>query len=51
MRRPVELRAHERDAAKFSEAMKQQEIAFDVYPYVAGSTILRKDMLCAPTRC
>jgi N-acyl-D-amino-acid deacylase len=30
---------------KFSEAMKQQEIAFDVYPYVAGSTILRKDML------
>jgi N-acyl-D-amino-acid deacylase len=30
---------------KFSEAMKQQEIAFDVYPYIAGSTILRKDML------
>jgi N-acyl-D-amino-acid deacylase len=30
---------------KFSEAMKQQDIAFDVYPYVAGSTILRKDML------
>jgi N-acyl-D-amino-acid deacylase len=30
---------------KFSDAMKQQEIAFDVYPYVAGSTILRKDML------
>lgn len=30
---------------KFSEAMKSQEIAFDVYPYVAGSTILRKDML------
>lgn len=30
---------------RFSEAMKQQEIAFDVYPYVAGSTILRKDML------
>jgi N-acyl-D-amino-acid deacylase len=30
---------------KFSEAMKQQEIAFDVYPYVAGSTILRKEML------
>jgi N-acyl-D-amino-acid deacylase len=30
---------------KFSEAMKQQEIAFDVYPYVAGSTILRSDML------
>ena len=30
---------------KFSEAMKQQEIAFDVYPYVAGSTILRTDML------
>ena len=30
---------------KFSESMKQQEIAFDVYPYVAGSTILRKDML------
>ncbi|MCX7360507.1 MAG: D-aminoacylase [Alphaproteobacteria bacterium] len=30
---------------KFTDAMKQQEIAFDVYPYVAGSTILRKDML------
>src|SRR5216683_2562217 len=30
---------------KFTEAMKQQEIAFDVYPYVAGSTILRSDML------
>ena len=30
---------------KFSDAMKQHEIAFDVYPYVAGSTILRKDML------
>jgi N-acyl-D-amino-acid deacylase len=30
---------------KFSEAMKQQEIAFDVYPYIAGSTILRSDML------
>jgi len=30
---------------KFTESMKQQEIAFDVYPYVAGSTILRKDML------
>jgi N-acyl-D-amino-acid deacylase len=30
---------------KFSQAMKQQEIAFDVYPYVAGSTILRSDML------
>jgi N-acyl-D-amino-acid deacylase len=30
---------------KFSEAMKQQKIAFDVYPYVAGSTILRSDML------
>jgi N-acyl-D-amino-acid deacylase len=30
---------------KFSEAMKQQQIAFDVYPYVAGSTILRSDML------
>jgi N-acyl-D-amino-acid deacylase len=30
---------------KFSEAMKQQEIAFDVYPYIAGSTILRKEML------
>ena len=30
---------------KFSEAMKQQEIAFDVYPYIAGSTILRTDML------
>jgi len=36
---------------KFSEAMKQQEIAFDVYPYVAGSTILRSDMLEPPTRC
>src|SRR5262245_60176491 len=30
---------------KFSEAMKSQEIAFDVYPYIAGSTILRKEML------
>ena len=30
---------------KFSEAMKQQQIAFDVYPYIAGSTILRTDML------
>lgn len=30
---------------KFTEAMKQQEIAFDVYPYIAGSTILRKEML------
>jgi N-acyl-D-amino-acid deacylase len=30
---------------KFTEAMKQQQIAFDVYPYVAGSTILRTDML------
>ncbi len=30
---------------KFSEAMKQQQISFDVYPYVAGSTILRKEML------
>jgi len=30
---------------KFSDAMKRQQIAFDVYPYVAGSTILRKEML------
>ena len=30
---------------KFTEAMKQQQIAFDVYPYIAGSTILRSDML------
>src|SRR5882672_9499788 len=30
---------------KFTEAMKQQQIAFAVYPYVAGSTILRRDML------
>jgi N-acyl-D-amino-acid deacylase len=30
---------------KFSEAMKKQQIAFDVYPYIAGSTILRSDML------
>ena len=30
---------------KFTEAMKQQQIAFDVYPYIAGSTILRTDML------
>ena len=30
---------------KFADAMKSQEIAFDVYPYVAGSTILRKEML------
>jgi N-acyl-D-amino-acid deacylase len=30
---------------KFTAAMKQQQIAFDVYPYIAGSTILRTDML------
>ncbi|HTR83999.1 MAG TPA: D-aminoacylase, partial [Reyranella sp.] len=30
---------------KFTEAMKTQQIAFDVYPYIAGSTILRTDML------
>ena len=30
---------------KFTDAMKKQQIAFDVYPYVAGSTILRSDML------
>ncbi len=30
---------------KFSAAMRQQQISFDVYPYVAGSTILRSDML------
>lgn len=30
---------------KFTEAMKHQQIAFDVYPYIAGSTILRTDML------
>lgn len=30
---------------KFTEAMKKQQIAFDVYPYIAGSTILRTDML------
>jgi N-acyl-D-amino-acid deacylase len=30
---------------KFTEAMKRQDIAFDVYPYIAGSTILRSDML------
>jgi N-acyl-D-amino-acid deacylase len=30
---------------KFSEAMTRQKIAFDVYPYAAGSTILRSDML------
>ncbi|MFO1162701.1 MAG: D-aminoacylase [Reyranellaceae bacterium] len=30
---------------KFTEAMKSQEIAFDVYPYIAGSTILRSEML------
>ena len=30
---------------KFTDAMKQQTIAFDVYPYIAGSTILRPDML------
>jgi N-acyl-D-amino-acid deacylase len=30
---------------KINEAMKHQKIAFDVYPYVAGSTILRKEML------
>jgi N-acyl-D-amino-acid deacylase len=30
---------------KFSAAMKQQQISFDVYPYVAGSTILRYDMV------
>ncbi len=30
---------------KFDAAMKQQEISFDVYPYIAGSTILQKEML------
>ena len=30
---------------KIDEAMKHQQIAFDVYPYVAGSTVLRKEML------
>jgi N-acyl-D-amino-acid deacylase len=30
---------------KFSAAMKHQQISFDVYPYVAGSTILRYDMV------
>jgi N-acyl-D-amino-acid deacylase len=30
---------------KFTAAMKRQQISFDVYPYVAGSTILRKEML------
>jgi N-acyl-D-amino-acid deacylase len=30
---------------KFDQAMKDWPIAFDVYPYVAGSTILRKQML------
>jgi N-acyl-D-amino-acid deacylase len=30
---------------KFSDAMKRQQISFDVYPYIAGSTILRTDML------
>ncbi len=30
---------------RFDAARRSQEIAFDVYPYVAGSTILRKEML------
>src|SRR4029450_11078575 len=30
---------------KFEAAAKDWPIAFDVYPYVAGSTILRKEML------
>jgi N-acyl-D-amino-acid deacylase len=30
---------------KFTAAMKTQQISFDVYPYIAGSTILRTDML------
>jgi len=30
---------------KIDEAKKRQQIVFDVYPYVAGSTVLRKEML------
>jgi N-acyl-D-amino-acid deacylase len=30
---------------RIDEAKKHQEIVFDVYPYVAGSTMLRKEML------
>lgn len=30
---------------KIDEARKHQKIVFDVYPYVAGSTVLRKEML------
>ena len=30
---------------KIERAMKTQDIAFDVYPYIAGSTILQKSML------
>jgi N-acyl-D-amino-acid deacylase len=30
---------------KIDDAKKRQHVVFDVYPYVAGSTILRKEML------
>jgi N-acyl-D-amino-acid deacylase len=30
---------------KFDAAMKTQKISFDVYPYVAGSTVLQKEMI------
>jgi N-acyl-D-amino-acid deacylase len=30
---------------KFDSARRKQDISFDVYPYVAGSTILRKEMI------
>ncbi|HTW35646.1 MAG TPA: D-aminoacylase, partial [Rhizomicrobium sp.] len=30
---------------KIDEAKKHQDVVFDVYPYVAGSTMLRKEML------
>ena len=30
---------------KIEEAMRHHDVSFDVYPYIAGSTILRKEML------
>ena len=30
---------------KIDRAMREQDVVFDVYPYIAGSTILQKSML------
>ena len=35
---------------KIDEAKKHQDVVFDVYPYVAGSTMLRKEMLARAER-